>query len=48
MKFDHYDTYLLKFIKIVFIYEILNMKLDNYGSFFYRKIIMVVINRYSL
>ena len=44
MKFDHCDSYLLKFIKIVFIYEILNMKLDNYGSFFYWKIIMVVIN----
>lgn len=48
MKFGHYDSYLLKFINIVFIYEVLNMKLDNYDIFFYGKIITVVINRYSL
>ena len=38
MKSDHYDSYLLKFIMIVFIYEILNMKLNN----------LVVINKFSL
>ena len=38
MKSDHYDSYLLKFIMIVFIYEILNVKLDN----------LVVINKFSL
>ena len=38
MKSDHYDSYLLKFIMIVYINEILNMKLDN----------LVVINKFSL
>ena len=38
MKSNHYDSYLLKFIMIVYINEILNMKLDN----------LVVINKFSL
>ena len=31
MKFDYYNSYLFKFIRLVFIYEIL--KLDNYDSY---------------
>ena len=31
MKLDYYNRYLFKFIRIVFIYEIL--KLDNYDSY---------------
>ena len=31
MKFDYYNSYLFKFIRIAFIYEIL--KLDNYDSY---------------